>query len=312
MVRTKVVLPALALALLAALALPAILPPGAARAAGDGEKPTVHETYQVALNDVGDGRVVDTIKYSRDDYAVIKKVERKKRGFLTRRFNDEDDKGELVDFRTDLDDSTHSVVITYDKPGMAYNTRGEFVFYGGFDSKPKSTAGNKLTFEETYTVNSEFTLFSDQVFKTTTEVILPPGASGISYDGGDKAIKYRMPPARTLYGLWSEQKVALSVVFGLLTLVFGALLAFVAARKPPASASVPPQAQIPPQGAVKPGAQAPQAQIQPQGADIPPDGPAAATGQEFCTQCGSPLTPGARFCTNCGAGVRPPGPGGAP
>ncbi len=111
---------------------------------------------------------------------------------------------------------------------------------------------------------------------------------------GGRAIKYRMPPARTLYGLWSEQKVALSVVFGLLTLVFGALLAFVAARKPLVSAPVPPLTQVPPR------------------VDVPPDAPAAATGQEFCTQCGSPLAPGARFCTNCGAEVRPPGPGGAP
>lgn len=295
MVRAKVILPFLTLALLAAMALPAVLPPGAARAAGDGEKPTVNETYQVALNDVGDGRVVDTIRYSRDDYAVIKKVERKNRGFLTRRFNDEDDKGELVDFNTDLDDSTHSVVITYDKPGMAYNTRGEFVFYGGFDSKPKSTAGNKLTFEDTYTVNSEFTLFSDQVFKTTTEVKLPPRASGVTYDGDDKAIRYRMPPARTLYGFWSEQKVALSVVFGFLTLAFGVLLAFSAARKPSVAASAPSQAQAPPR------------------VDLPPDGPAAAAaGQAFCPHCGSPLAPGKRYCTNCGAEVRRPGPGGTP
>jgi hypothetical protein len=184
------------------------------------------------------------------------------------------------------------VVITYDKPGMAYSTKGDFVFYGGFSSKPKENSGNKFTFEETSTINSEFTLFTDQVFKTTTEVVLPRSAMGITYDSEDKALKYQMPPARTLYGFWSEQRVTLSVVFGLLTLVFAGLLGFVATRKP--TDTVAPIPQVAPSSTAAMGPASPPGGLS---NDKPDAGPS------FCEHCGGRLRPGKSFCTNCGAKV---------
>lgn len=285
MVEKRTLITALVIAALALLLI------SAACFAQEDEKPTVTETYRVTINDVGDGHIVDTIKYSKDDYALIKKVENEKRGFLTRRFTDEDDTGELVDFNTDMDDKTNSVVITYDKPGMAYNTKGEFVFYGGFSTKPKTNSGNKYTFEETSTVNSEFTLFSDQVFKTTTEVTLPGAATGITFDDEDKALKYQMPPARTLYGFWSEQKVTVSIVFGLLTLMFAGMLGFVLTRKTAED--------TPGGGAVS---SAPPAAVA-----APPASTGQSSGDEpghrFCPHCGGRLTEGKKFCTGCGSAV---------
>src|SRR5674476_344053 len=93
---------------IAAALLAALLLAGLARAA---ETPTVSEIYKVTVDAVGDGHVTDTIKYSKDDYAAIKKVQSKKRGFLTRRYTDEDTTGELVDFNTDMMDESNSCLL---------------------------------------------------------------------------------------------------------------------------------------------------------------------------------------------------------
>jgi len=228
------------------------------------DSPTVTETYSVAINNVGDAHVTDTIKYSKDDYAAIKKVASKKRSFLTRRFTDEDSTGELFDFNTDMMDDTNSVVITYDKPGMAYSTKGDFILYG-YSSKPTSTAKGKFTFEDTSTVNSEFTLFTDQTFKTTTEVTLPASAAKAHWDSQDSALKYSMGPATATYGFWSDQKLLFTAIFAVLFLLFAGLLFFVYMRKPVEAVAQP--------------------------------------GHSFCEHCGTPLVAGKHFCTNCGAKV---------
>jgi hypothetical protein len=259
------------------------------------DKPTVTEKYVVTINDVGDGHVVDTITYSKDDYATLKKVQSKKRGFLTRRYTNEDTTGEIVDFKTDMKDQTRSVVITYEKPGMAYSTKGDFVLYA-FDTKPKQGAsGRTFTLEETSTVNSEFTLFTDQVFKTTSEITLPASARNAHYVSEDKALQYEMPAAKTLFGFWSDQKWLLAVIFGLLTVLFAALLVFVWTRKPVAAeasgagaAAVPPPVQT-----VTPPVQ--QAQ--------PPAPAQAETGHKFCKHCGSKTAAGRGFCTKCGTKI---------
>lgn len=234
------------------------------------EEPTINETYEITVNEVGDASVVDTIKYSEEDYKIIKKVNEKKRTFLTRRYTTEDSTGEMTDFKTKTSDSGNSVVITYVKPGLAYHTKGEFVLYG-YPEKPESESGGKFTFEETSTVNSEFTLFEDQVFKTTSIVNLPAEASNARYDAQDMAIKYEMPPAKTLYGFLSEQKTVMSALFGVLFLLFAVLLAFVW-RRPAAE----------PAHAVT-------------------GDTARAPGHNFCESCGAKTEAGKKFCEGCGA-----------
>ncbi len=254
----------------AAALLAVLLAAGLTHAA---DKPTITETYKVTIDAVGDGRVTDTIKYSKTDYQAVKKVQSKKRGFLTRRFTDEDTTGELVDFKTDMMDTSHSVVITYNKPGMAYATKGDFVLYG-YSSKPKQSSGGNFTFEETSTVNSEFTLFTDQTFKTTTVITLPVAASNAHYDSTEKALAYTMPAATAAYGFWSDQKVLFSIIFGILLLSFAGLLVLVYTRKPVEAFALP-----------APGPEPQQA------------------GHKFCEQCGAKLQSGERFCTNCGSRV---------
>lgn len=250
------------------------------------ETPTITEDYRITINSVGDGHVVDTVKYSREDYDAIKKVHKEKQGFLTRRYMGEDLTGEVMDFNADLDDAARSVVITYDKPGFAYSTRGEFTLYG-YTQKPKEESGNRFVFEEQSTVNSEFTLFTDQEIKTTTTIELPKEATNARYDSGDKAIKYDMPPASASYGFISQSKVLLSGVFGVCALLFAGMLAFVLTRKPLDAAVV--EAAAGPSGAPPaPGASTVE----------PPPAPAP---QGVCKNCGGRLSPGKHFCTHCGA-----------
>lgn len=271
--------------LLAALLLAGV---GLAR---EGEKPTINEEYKVTINEVGDGRVVDTMKYGKDDYTAIKKVEKKNRGFLTRRFKTDDNTGELVDFKTDMDDSSHSVVINYDKPGFAYNSKGVFAVYG-MTEKPKDNKGKTFTFEEKSTINSEFTLFTDQVILTKTIIELPEAASNPRYDAEEKAILYDMPPAATQLGFFNENKALLSVVFGLLTLAFAGALAFVTTRKPTVEHEA---AGTPVTGGPSLAAAA------------PPEQPEARAPVKetpgFCRKCGAPMAEGKTFCIKCGAHV---------
>ncbi|MFH1150071.1 MAG: hypothetical protein V1748_06330 [Actinomycetota bacterium] len=251
------------------------------------ETPTITEDYRITINSVGDGHVVDTVKYSKDDFDAIKNVEKEKRGFLTRRYMAEDLTGEVMDFNVDLEDKSHSVVITYDKPGLAYFTEGEFCLYG-YTDKPKEESGGRFVFEEQSNVNSEFTLFTDQEIKTTTTVQLPKEATGARYDSGEKAIMYEMPPAGTTYGFVSQNKLMLSAVFGVLAVLFAGMLAFVVTRKPVDTATA---------GAAA-GASAP----------IPPGTPAIEAPPEptapgVCKDCGRALKPGKHFCTHCGKPV---------
>lgn len=280
-----------------------------------GETAAVTETYQITLNDVGDGHVVDTIKYPKDAYKEVKKVEKKNRGFLTRRFSDEDNKGELHAFKVEMKDDSNSVIITYDKPGMAYTTKGDFTLYA-FSKEPKKVSEHKFTEEETSTVENEFTLFEPVVFKTTTEVILPAAAKDAHYDEGDQALVYKMPAPKAQYGLLSDRKALFSTVFGVLTLLFAGMLGFVVTRKPvereaPEAGVARSEGPGPVEAAprVEPPAASTTAAM-PTGPIAEPPAPAVAEkpsepekaerGHKFCSACGHQLKPGNEFCTRCG------------
>ncbi len=177
-----------AIRLAAALALAvclALLLAGLCLAQADGEKPTINEEYRVTINSLGDGHVVDTIRYSADDYKEVKKVESKKRGFLTRRFKSDDNTGEVLSFKTRMDDAKRSVVITYDKPGYVYNEKGTFAIYG-VDREPKKEADRLFRYEEKSYINSEFTLFTDQVILAKYVYELPSERPVRSRREGDK------------------------------------------------------------------------------------------------------------------------------
>lgn len=265
--------------------------------AQEAAEPTITEEYTVTVNQVGDARVVDTITYTDEDFEYVKNVEGDNRGFLTRRYKTDDNIGELVDFDVKLDDAENSVVITYDKPGFAYFTEGEWVIFGLPDETAKKQGGS-YTFEEQSTVNSEFTLFTDQEILTTTTIELPSAASGHKHDPDTGAIRYSMPAARSMMGFWSDNRTVLSLLFGFCTALFAGLLLFVLTRTtltPASAAPVTAPAAVP--GAPVP----PVPRATPPAADpVPPPVPGYLPAG-FCGKCGRPLTEGKKYCPHCGA-----------
>jgi len=260
-------------------------------------KPVIREDYRVTINPVGDARIVDTVKYSADDYKIIKKAVKKNPTFLTRRYTTDTDIGEVVDFETDMNDAEHSIVITFDTPGYAYNMKDYWVAYG-FPAKPKDKSGREFTFESTADWNNEFTLFTSLPAQVKTTIELPVGAKKARYDEGEKAIKYQLPATRSLMGFWSENRTTLSIIFGLLTLVCAGLLAFVYTRKP----KVKPAYTVAYTPVVTPT-------VVPPGptpaARVTPSAPAAQAAPEkekpvACKNCGAEMAPGKKFCTHCG------------
>ena len=260
---------------------------GRALAQQDG-KPTITETYRVTINDVGDAQIEDTIKYDKKDYKDVKGVVADNPTFLTRLYTTERDIGEVLNFDTELDDAKSQVVITFDTPGYSYNMKDNWVIFG-ITNKPKKESGRTIEFEEQTDINNEFSLFTDQTLKTKTIYELPQKAKNARYNKEEKTIEYAMPEAKAQLGFWSESKKLLSVLFGILTLVFAGLLVFVITRKTvvaPASSLVTP-ATPPPSTA---------AQVaKPHTAGAPGVKEAGA-----CKKCGKKLKPGKKFCTHCG------------
>lgn len=289
-----------AAALAAALALCIALPlsgPRVARAEGEGAA-TIEEEYRVTIDSVGDGRVVDTIRYSRDDFREIRKVEKKKRGFLTRRFKSDDNTGEVIDFKTTLDDSRRSVVITYDKPGYVYNEKGSFAIYG-VNREPDKENDHRFSYREKSTMNSEFTLFTDQVISAKYVFELPPEATSARYEAAEKAIRYEMPPAAARAGFFSRNKLLLSVLFGLLTALFAGGAVMAGTRKAPAPAgAVTAPAPEPSPAVAPPGLAAAGGAVQASTGAVPAE---RKTSPGYCGKCGRPLKAGKQFCAGCGA-----------
>ena len=279
-------------------------------------EPTIEEKYEATLNDVGDAHIVDTVEYvSPDDYAVIESLVGENPQYLSRVYTDNTRIGEADNFKAELDESSNSVILTFDTPGYAYNMK-EYWMVPGFPSEAKRSSGNKYEVEERYVWNNEFTAFTDQVVDTTTVIVFPGEATDISYDSQDKVMKYSMPPAGTELGFWSENRSLLLIIFGACTLLFLLLFIVVVTRRTaskPAAATPAPggitAAPTPPAAGVAPAS--PPVSAGP--AKAAPSQPAQASPREYartatpetaerqCGNCGAKIPPGKKFCTKCGA-----------
>lgn len=250
---------------------------------GDSAEPTITEEYVVTISDVGDAHIEDKIKYGEEDYEAVKEVIAENPTFLTRLYTTERDIGEVLNFDTEMDDANSQVVITFDTPGYAYNMKDYWKF--GISKKPKDVSGTKVEIEEEFDINNQFSLYTDQTLKTKTVYELPKKAKSARYNKEEKQIEYVMPEAKAALGFWSENRTLLSVLFGILALLFAGLLAFVVTRKSvgvPAPAGVIPTA-APPTTAKEPAPERKEAGV--------------------CGKCGRKLKSGKKFCTHCGAPV---------
>ena len=267
-------------------------------------EPVIKETYDITLNDVGDAHVVDTIGYvNPDDYEIIKNLAEESPRYLSRRYTDNTSIGEVDDFEVELEDSSNSVILTFDTPGYAYNMK-EYWMVPGFPTEAEKGSGNKYESVERYVWNNEFTAFTDQVVEITTVVEFPPEATDIHYDNHEKVMKYVMPAAGTKLGFFSENRTVLLIVFGVCTLLFLALFILVLTRKT-ATVVLPPAVTpgtrtlptAPPAGVPPPTHPAPP---QPTPAAPPQPPPPAQAAKVYCKNCGTEMSPGKKFCTRCG------------
>lgn len=267
----------------------------------EGSEPIIEETYEITLNDVGDAQVVDSIEYvNPDDYDLIKGLAEENPKYLSRRYTDDTSIGGVENFEVDLDDSSHSVILSFETPGYAYNMK-EYWMVPGISTEAKEGSGNKYETGEQYVWNNEFTMFTDQVVDVTTVIGFPAGATDIEYDGDEKVMKYVMPAADSELGFFTENRTLLLIIFGCCALLFLALLVLVLTRKAePGSAGVTPVAGAP--GATP-------AAVQPPPSSPAPPEPApevnaphrpAEPAARYCKNCGAPIAPGKKFCSRCG------------
>jgi hypothetical protein len=247
-------------------------------------EPTITEEYVVTISDVGDARIEDRIKYGKQDYEDMKQVITDNPTFLTRLYTTERDIGEVLNFDTEMDDANRQLVITFDTPGYAYNMKDNWVIFG-INNKPKNVSGSKVELEDQVDINNEFSLFTDQTLKTKTVYELPKKAKSARYNKEEKQIEYVMPEAKASLGFWSENRTLLSVIFGILALLFAGLLGFVVTRKTveaTAPAGMTPTAK-PSSTVTEPGPEKKEAGV--------------------CEKCGRKLKSGKKFCSHCGAPV---------
>jgi hypothetical protein len=265
----------------------------------------VEETFTIELNAVGDAHFTDVLKY---DPAFFNNqgVNFDKYPFLlSRRYKSSMDTGEIANFAPQLDKITGTVTLAFDQTGRAYNEGNNWVVYG-FAKAPKFDVQGKQVFEEETTVNSDFTLWQDLDFKTTTYVQLPAGASNVKYDQTKKALTYELayvppttvtlPPAAAASPSFLQRgRTAFIPVFIVVIVAALAGLAIIATRRSRLQ--------------VLPAAVAPQLTGRDQ-AVLPPSPPQTAelnqapTSTHFCRFCGHVLpADDTHFCPGCGKEV---------
>jgi len=298
---TRVLL-ALTVILLLVLASPL---PATAQEEASQEEATINEEYTVTINDVGDAHIESVIEYLPDDFEVIVGVMDENPDFFSRGYTADTNIGEVENFKTELDNSSNSLSISFDTPGYSYNMEDHWAAFG-FPTEPKKVSDNNFEYEETSKSNGYFTLYTDQIWHTKNTLVLPEDASGAKYNEKDKSMEYKLPAATM--GFWSENRSSLLIIFGACTLLFLALFILVLTRK-----AAPRPAAAVPVATVTPGTRtfptAPPAGVPPPTRPAPPQPTPAAPAQQqppaqaakvYCKNCGAEMGPGKQFCTRCG------------
>lgn len=252
------------------------------------DDPVIEEEYKATVNEVGDAKIVDKMTYvNEEDFEYIEALMEENPEFLTRRYTTDSDIGEVENFDTELDSANNTVLITFETPGYAYNMGDHWEIFG-FSEEPVEESDSQFEFEGTYVVNSEFTLFTDQVLYSRSIIELPGEASNAVYEPTDGSIQYDMPEVGAVAGFWSEHRTVLIIVFGVLTAVFALLLVLAVTRK-----TVPKPALS--QQTAAPGPPVPASET------TATESPKKAGSKEYCENCGNKLKPGEVFCGKCGA-----------
>jgi len=204
----------------------------------------VEEAFRVHVDAVGNVDYEDVLVYDREFFDSQSATFEEYPFLLSRRYRAMEQVDEIQDFRADLDKANATVTLTFRETGRAYNLGGYWIMYG-FGSRPSKITGSEVVIEEETTENSDFTLWQDLEFKTTTYIALPNGAADVRWDEGESALVWEVPSqtaaldADQRNALQSNQAVFIPLFAVLMAGSLGAVLVVLArGRRPnPAAAS---------------------------------------------------------------------------
>ncbi len=278
------------------------------------------EEFTIELNNVGDAHVTDTFKYDRAWFNSYGYVFEDYPFLLSRRYKDESGLRELTDFSANVDRANYTITVTFDVPGEAYN-EGNYWRVLGYPYKPKFENEGQFIFENEWTQNNEFTLWSDMQINYTGYFLAPPGATNLRWNEAKKQLEYDLPYTTVASSNPLASNRALFIaLFAILMIasLAGAILFMTRKAIVPAAAGAPftgmPAASenvTPPAMPMTPGAPPSPPTIEPAEAEVTqPPTPAASEpapetpaekGSNFCKFCGGQLKhAGAKFCSSCG------------
>ncbi len=182
----------------------------------------VQEAFRVDVDAVGNVGYKDVLVYDREFFDSQSATFEEYPFLLSRRYRAMEQVNEIQDFRADLDKDNATVTLTFRETGRAYNLGDHWIMYG-FGSRPSKITGREVVIEEETTENSDFTLWQDLDFKTTTSIALPNGAADVRWDEGESALIWKVPSQVAALG--ADQRNALQRNRAVFVPLFAVLMA---------------------------------------------------------------------------------------
>ncbi len=152
----------------------------------------VSEQVRMTVDEVGNTRYGAVLTYDREFFDQQSVNYEEYPFLLSRRYRAMEEVDEIQGFEADLDREAGAVALSFDERGRAYLEGDNWVMYG-FHNEPSSIDGGTVLFEEESTVSSDYTLWNDFDFETTTTVELPQGAAEVSWDEDEAALTWEIP-----------------------------------------------------------------------------------------------------------------------
>lgn len=158
----------------------------------------VQEVFRVDVDAVGNVGNEDVLVYDREFFDSQSATFEEYPFLLSRRYRAMEQVDEIQDFRADLDKANATVTLTFRETGRAYNMDDYWIMYG-FDSRPSRITDREVVIEEETTENSDFTLWQDMDFKTTTYVAFPEGSTNVRWDEQESALVWEIPAQKAAF-----------------------------------------------------------------------------------------------------------------
>lgn len=183
---------------------------------------TVKEYYTIRINDVGDAVITNELNYDPYWFEENKYIFLENPNLLSRRYRADSNLGEVENFDVSINTNTATVTITFDTPGLAYNTEEEWVVYG-MTYELIDIVDERVSLSGFGELNNEFTLFEYMYLESSVEIYLPRGGTQARFCEAESAVYYKLPhegPKRSFF--WKNRSVLLpsSLIFMFISVIF--------------------------------------------------------------------------------------------